>query len=215
MWCESSVRGTLISEIHPGGLSPASSVSVQTLNFLTRTTRITAQPFAVCLLSLHLPPFSALALFISPHITTIFITQKHSTLCEFLHLRHKVIITQKCLFPDVKMNDAAHTHTLITYNHCVHISSSVWNNKQVEIWLWVRRTNAVLMSFWKMKSVRAMTNEVTGVQHSNKTPWAVKLCFQTTAPSKWDRWENCLWMRRCNSCKTPVWICVRASVCWI
>lgn len=111
MWCESSVRGTLISEIHPGGLCPASSVSVQTLNFLTKTTRITAQPFSVCLFSLHLPPFNALAFYISPHITTIFITQKHSTLCESLHLRHKVKITQKCLFPDLKMNNAAHTHT--------------------------------------------------------------------------------------------------------
>lgn len=76
MWCESSDRGTLISEIHPGGLCPASSLSVQTLNFPTKTTRITAQPFGLFLISLHLPPFNALALSITPHparITSLFL----------------------------------------------------------------------------------------------------------------------------------------------
>lgn len=172
----------------------------------------------LCLFSLRLPPFNALALFIPlhfPHITTIFITQRHSTLCECLHPRHKVINTEMPLScsDDEQCDSNTRTHTRITYNHCVHISQSVWNNKQVEIWLWVRRTNAVLMSFWKMKSVRTMTNEVTGVQHSNKTPWAVKLCFQTTAPSKWDRWENCLWMICYNSCKTPAQICWSVHQC--
>lgn len=86
----------------------------------------------------------------------------------------------------------AHTHTRrpITYNHSVLVR----NNKQVEIWLGdhVARVT-VLMSLWKMKWWRAVTNEGTGVQHSNKSLWAVKLCFQTNA--KWDRWGNCSWER--------------------
>lgn len=64
MWCKSSDRGTLISEIYPGGLLPASSASVQTVNFLTTMTRITAQSFSVCSHSMS-HPFMPLHFFIS------------------------------------------------------------------------------------------------------------------------------------------------------
>lgn len=60
-----------------------------------------------------------------------------------------------------------------------------------------------------------MTNEVTWVQHSNKTPWAVKLYFQTSAPSKWDRqrkqFVNKLLQFMYNS---YVALRVHALVCW-
>ena len=105
----------------------------------------------------------------------------------------KQVIQQKCLFPDLLMNNTAHTH-IYTHSHtcspwsahfteCVKtITTNNWRSDYL-----YGAQNAVLMSFWKMKSVRTVTNEVTGVQHSNKTPWAVKLCFQTSAPSKWVR----------------------------
>lgn len=43
MWCENNNGGTLILQIHPAGLCPASSFTVQAQNFPTKTTRIMAQ----------------------------------------------------------------------------------------------------------------------------------------------------------------------------
>lgn len=115
MWCESSVRGTLISEIHPGGLCPASLVSVQTVNFLAETTRIAAQPFAPSFSSHSIThPLMPRALFITPHYN-FFTAHKHSTLCECLHLGRKIISdthTKKIAsFPNLMMNNAAHRYT--------------------------------------------------------------------------------------------------------
>ena len=89
MWCESSDRGTLILAIHPGGLCPASSLSVQTQKFPTKTTWITAQVFTPSLSShsiSHLSSSRPIYLFSSLSHHIIFKTQKH------LLWRHK---TQK------------------------------------------------------------------------------------------------------------------------
>lgn len=99
MWCESSDRGTLISEIHPGGLCPASSLSVQTLNFPTKTTRITAQPFSShsishpLMLSLYLSP--------SPSYHYIFKTQAHKS----------IILCANVCGSETKANDITNLHT--------------------------------------------------------------------------------------------------------
>lgn len=89
MWCESSDRGTLISEIHPGGLCPALSLSVQTLNFPTKTSRITAQPFTLSFLSHTISPPHLLSYSSSlhlPHITTFFKTQAHKSIQFYVNV---------------------------------------------------------------------------------------------------------------------------------
>lgn len=113
------IGGTLISEIHPGGLCPASSVSVQTLNFLTKTTRITAQPFAI---SGSLPSMLLLFFYPSPfppHHYNFYNT--HSTLCECLHPRHKVIIDTEMPLSrsdDEQCDTHAHIHASLAIIVC-------------------------------------------------------------------------------------------------
>lgn len=153
MWCESSDRGTLISEIHPGGLCPASLLSVQTLNFPTKATRITAQPFARCFSSHTISqPLMLLLFFLSLSHHCSFKT--HKKVFNFVWMpatqtRRPVIkrvFTQKCLFPDLMTNNSAlthaykNTHTHHMKSHCAHFTECVKQYKQLEIWLLVQST---------------------------------------------------------------------------
>lgn len=141
---------TLILRIHPGGLRPATLVSVQTSNFLAEATRIMAQPSATslspCSISTTYPPHpNPNPPFTPPLLSLYLIPSRHfipaisapqQTQAESRQTPAsevgEVISDAHGLFPNLMANNAgAHTHTRrpITYNHSVH----VWNNKQVEI----------------------------------------------------------------------------------
>lgn len=141
-----------------------------------------------------------LSLLISPHITAFLKTQAHESIsfCEKVWKAKKKegknpvavrqIITEKLLiFPPDDEQCSSYTYS----SHTIMACPFCWVYKAIQtpgdLIMSTEPKTLILMSFWKMKSVRTLTNEVTGVQNSNKTPWAVKLCFQTSAPSKWDR----------------------------
>ena len=128
MWCESSDRGTLISEIHPGGLCPASSLSVQTLNFPTKTTRITAQPFTRLLSSHYISQPFILSLYISlppSHSSATQIHKSRKASRDRLRQMQRPIILQ-ILMQRKPWSDeqyAAHTHT---HTHTQQHTQSQW-----------------------------------------------------------------------------------------
>lgn len=162
-----------------------------------------ASVHSLTLVSLHLPLFHAPAPSISlnlPSYHCIFkntSTRKHFILWKSLKSKKKEgknpvavrqIITEKLLiFPPDNEQCSSYTYS----SHTIMACPFCWVYKAIQtpgdLIMSTEPKTLILMSFWKMKSVRTLTNEVTGVQNSNKTPWAVKLCFQTSAPSKWDR----------------------------